>query len=530
MKIVPLPIPIAGLNTITPFSPIAQGYARELTNYVNVDGRYRQRPACRTELYKSAVNEWFYWLDYSSSNWYGIDNDGDIYDLTAGTTAANIGGTPQARATVVKHASLELIFGLRQPRLSVYPFTAWTFTTLGIVATAIKCGCSHKGRLYVTDGSTIEYSAIGQITGAIPGGNTFSISDVMQGETVIRMFSLTIQTGNSTETAIVMMGNQGRVLIYSGDYPGSTTWLLLGNYKMPRPASNVAFVEIDGDVFVATDRYAYWLRDLLQGNAQTAYSNSPSKLIENLWSNQYWVSTPSDVQIAHCFYIDKIGGVVFDVIVCQCFSLDLVDTQSYTNESIYLVYHRKYKSWAVWFMSPFFHPVVQKPVTGFDDPGFYAQDYRNEIKSLVPTYAVDKSTVFSQEPDIECTWKTPFVSPYDGKNQKVDGVRPFYNNNNSGYFHKAQAIFDFSDANAPYCFATQEAVTEIPAGKASGFSSLGLPDNTYDNYTGFINIGGIGGGVSFQFTQKREDGSSEQQVQGISAATAYITDGGITII
>lgn len=523
MKSVPFPIPLQGLNTIAPFSPMGSEYARELTNYALVDGRLRQRPACRTELYQN-LNEWFAWLNYQSGVWYGIDNDGQIYNITAGTTAASIGGTPQVNATFVKHVSLELVFGLRQPRLADYPFTAWTFTTVAITATSIKCGCSHKGRLYYSDGSSLEYSDIGQITGAIAAANTFNLSEVMQGETIIRMFSVTVQPGNSTENVIVFFGDKGRVLIYQGDYPGSSTWAILADYKMPRPASNIGFVEIDGDIFVATDRYAYWLRDLLSGGAQTAYINSPSRPIENLWSNQTWISTPFAVDCSHCFYIDKINNVVFDCIVCQAFTFDLTNTANYGNEDIYLVYFRKYKAWALWLMSPIFHPVVQK-----DDAGFYGQDYTNEIKYLDPTFCVDEQDDGAFTYDIESTWKTPFVEAYAGRNQKTEGVRPFYTNSESGYFHRIQAIYDYSDSNAAYNFYTQESVTEIPAGIASGFTSLGLSANAYNTYHGMANIGGVGGGVSYQFTQKRKESTTAEQVQGMNAATAYITDGGIAI-
>lgn len=526
-KLVPINIPIRGLNTVNPFIEFDSGYARELTNYLLLDGRLGIRPAVKSYKYNS-LNETLGWYDAAADR--GIEkNTGDVIEVSTNTLIGSVGaqGGPY-NPTIVRHMDIEFVFGINGPRLANSPFTAWTFTPITIVATEITCGCSHKGRLYVASGSEINYSNTEQVT-----GNMLAYLDYAQyldDQEIFRMFSVTVQPGNQTENVLVIFGSGGKVLVFSGTYPDSDSWQLIGDFNMPSPIQG-GFVEIDGDIFVTTARYAYWFRDLFSGGAQTAYENSPTRPIENIWQFQYWSSgnlagyvgfdnTNFFPEHAHSFYLDTVGSTNVDIIVCQVQQKNTTVAE-YLNEALSFVYHRKYKAWSLWLGTPFFAPIR------YQGTAYYGTGYDGEIVTLNDDDFVDESHqggIFTQF-DIETSWKTPYVSPFSGRNQKLSGVRTFWENTSSGYFHKMRAIFDYSDYNAPYGFYTQSTVTQINPGKYSD-GQFDLAANTWNHYNEFKTLGGLGAGFSLQFTLQRKSGSNAEQHQQIYAASALVTDGG----
>lgn len=515
---VPLSAPLRGLNTLDPFIDFDSGFARELTNYAIVNGSIINRPSVRlvgtrTEATVTKIN----WYDPAANS--GIERvGGDIVTLTTGATTGNIGGNCQENATTVKHLSLSLVIGCREPRQQVAPFTAWTFTTLSIVATAIGSACSHKGRLYVSDGNTIEYSDVAAITGAMKG--QYTVNAFLDGQLVERMFSVTAQPGNNSNNVLVVFGSGGKVLVFTGAYPGSSDWDIVGNYNMPYPGSNTCFVETDGDIFVATEPYAYWFRDLFNSGAQTAYENSPTRPVQNLWGALLW-RTFTGIEPANCFYFSD-----YDCIVCQCGQkntahLDLI--ANYGNQSAALVYFKQYKAWALWLMPPFNWPVI----------GTVALDNANSLVNLVTNIMVDKFTAGPAELffEIETSWKSPYYFPQAGVNRLFAGVKPYFrefkqpNDAMTISLELIRAIFDLSDYNSPFGFYTQSMVFQInPKNFTYGTiiipENSGFPPNIYTEYCG---VGGNGAGVSIQFTQKGIQNIFNDQ--GIYLAALYFDEG-----
>ena len=197
-------MPIRGLNTVNPFVPFDSGYARELTNYLILDGRLGIRPAVKSYKY-NAANETLGWYDATADR--GIEKStGDIITVSTNALIGSVGaqGGPY-NPTIVRHMSLELVIGINGPRLANSPFTAWTFTPITITSASITCACSHKGRLYVASGTKLNYSNQEQIT-----GNMYALLDYAQyldGQEIFRMFSVTVQPGNATENVFVVFGS-----------------------------------------------------------------------------------------------------------------------------------------------------------------------------------------------------------------------------------------------------------------------------------------------------------------------------------
>lgn len=526
----PIPLPLQGLNTVYPNVDLTSGYARELTNYSLVNGRLRMRPAVRSQVRQAAAGVHIHWFSFST-NFYAVDiGDNEIINMTDGSNGLGDTGGTHVNAHTAFHADTLYVFGCEEPRQAEYPFTAWTFTTGTLTATAILTGVSHKGRMYVAgggagNGAIYEYSALGAVTGAMAAD--VDLTALFNGQSIHRMFSISIAQGLQTENVLVFCGDGGKILVYEGDYPGATDWRVVGNFDMPAPISNVGYVEVDGDVLVCTGRYCYWLRDLFAGGAQTAYRQSPSRPVESLWQSLFWDSDPASPEVSHAFYIDAIDGIALDCIVVQCSEKNtyaqLSSVADYGNEACCLVYFRKYNAWSLWFTTPFYTP-VRKVGTGY-----YGVGLTFEIVKFDSTRIVDEKDgggpSGANDYAIISTWKTPYFNPFSKQTTRLVGTRPFYRNSFSGYFHLNRVIADYSDYNAPFGFYDTSGALETPLTFNDG--TVNLPPVTYDHYSPLINVGIYGFDISLQYTQTRQLGHNPVQTHEIFAVVAYLQRGGL---
>ncbi len=521
---VPIELPLAGLNTLTPFLPFNSGYARELTNIAIKNGTIEMRPAIDYIAANSGITNRTLWYDGDISPAELITSNGNRVNFSTGAVIAALGSYAFNRIPMeLSYRSVDYIIGLGAPRQAISPFTPWSITTASIVGTSITSACVHKGRMYVCDGLTIEYTGLGQVAGAIPATNTFPISQFLQNtpnrlsifdaETVLRMFSVTALAGNETSNVFVVFGTGGSVLVYTGDFPGDPNWELIGSFKMPTPINEVCFVEVNGDIFVATSQYCYWFRDLFTGDSQTAFDKRPSKLVDNLWQSFSWDTGRMNEEAPHCFYYQTLNAIV-----CQCFDKGaLSKVAQYNNEACYLVYFLEYKAWALWLMAPIF-----APVQGTTGKSYFPYG----ITSLVRDRGYDASQSGGAAQNIYTSWKTPYLSPEGGKNKQLSGVKPFFFNEGSGAFELLQAIYDFTDYTQPFGFWNQPSATGglDPANFTKGSISV-ASGGASKIYTEYCGLSGNGAGVSLQFTQKGDDSPAIREPQKIYKATVFLTEG-----
>lgn len=560
MKLVPLPLPLRGLNTVDPNVSIDSGYARELTNMMITAGKLTQRPGIYA-TYNPAGAGTLAWYDVINNRGIEAAAPGRIVNLSTGASSSDIGGACQAFATTFSHASIEVLCGCGAPRSpDGTAFTSHGFVLSAITdETTITAGCSYRGRPFFTNGSTIEYGDIGQVTGAFASdglsGGSFSVTDLLEGTGIYRIFALTIQSGNESDVVFVVFGAAGRVLVYSGDWPDASNWQLIGNYLMPPPASRVSFLELDGDIWVATTRYPYKVKDLISSGIVAAYENRISKPIDNLWQSMIWTRNGADntasPAVSHVFYIENlltdadptITRTPVDAIVFQARTdnADLDFIGNYDDGGICLVYFRQYDAWALWLTIPFLHPVRKIDVDS-DETYYYGLGPAGTpiIQELYFGDWTDR-IVGAPDQDIYCSWKTPYDnSAFKGSQQKVEGVRIFFQHvdltysigafNFDGYIYKVRSIFDGSDLSNPWGFYSQPSSslgTMIPGDFNSNEASLTVPENLFGVYTGMANPGGQGASVSFNIVLgKSADEYAAISRVYINSVTALISDGG----
>lgn len=507
--------------------------ARELTNYYFKNSRLQMRPAVAQLAYNAALpTNNVVWFDSTTLGAGGqkiaLLLNGAYYRLDTGALLGNIGGAANSSLSTCKHGNLDMLIGAQRPRIKISPFTAYVAGTgvlPGVIAPdSIIAACSHKGRLYYAAGAVVDYGSVGQVLGTMPVANTFDFTSLLDGQTIRRMFSVAGQTGTGNDSLFVIFGTGGKVLVYAGDSPGSANWGLVGKYDMPPLRGQNVFAEIDGDIFVASEDYCYWFKDLLNGGAQSAYENSPTKDIQNIWKafapNSCWHITEMDVIV--CMVVSG-SATTFNMLSWFNYGVYTAVSDNYFG---WLVYHKALRCFSFWGMPPTVTAcgAQEVDITGTGAPKSFYFPGLGSILQLDLTKAVDVTTVHGTIP-IETSWKTPYFAAFEGVGNKVNSVRVWFENTISGYFEKVRAIFDYSDYNVSLGWYTQSMVTQVnPANYGDGKEDGA--NQASNQYHPIIGASGAGGGVSFQFTQKAKSGSSTTQNQSIYAATAYIEEAG----
>ena len=527
-NIIRYPLPILGLNTVNPYVEHDSGYARELTNYSIKDGRLFTRGSVESESFNTNVVNAaigaapLIWFDPSTGDNQSITADGSriAYDTYAGIPVEAAGTFAQhTYCTRLKYSgtatTLDMMFGVRraatpnQALLATSPFTSIGPTAnFGIVYHAT----AHKGRLYYYNGTyTVEWGSVGQVAGVFPAANTISFEQFLGGQAISRMFSVSLSPGTApSQNLFVIFGAAGRVLVFEGDTPTSANWNLIASHDMPAPIGMLGFVEVDGDVFVATKKYCYWFRDLFNGGARSAYEASPSLPIENLYQDVFWDGSFGLPEVSQAYYEPTL-----DAVIVQCSekgSAGLTNFE-YQNEAVCFAYFRKYRAWALWAATPFFAPVINAGDV------LYATAYRAVINKINPTTPTVDSYVYNnggtnelRTIGVETSWKTPFASLDAGVGLGLKSARAWVQCKKSNLvyeipvdIYKTRAIFDYSDINAPYGFYTQSMVTQInPQKYTESKINLPLPGAAvYDTYYNpVLQLGGDGGELSLQITFK----------------------------
>ena len=485
------------------------------------------RPAVRTVATDTVTiaNEFPRWFNPTGS-YPAIYGSGNIVNIATGAITGNIGGTAGS-ATPCKHVSLDLIIGCREPRNAASPFTAWSIAPTTVVATNIKAAVSHKGRLYVVDTTNLlEFTAVGQITGAIAAGQTYSLAPFMNGQQVIRLFSFTTNPLNSVDNILIACGDGGKVLMFSGDSPLAASWQLIANIDLPKPQGVSSFLEIDGDIWVSTIEYPYWMRDVFQGGAVQAYANSPATgIVENLWKNGNINLGPGLALIRPFCYYDLLTDSICTQLNSSFVGLNLI--ADYANDYFKLCYHRPTRSWWLNLSAPFNWPIV--PST--NGSTLLGIGSKNNVQQLYLNYCEDLDQVDTTPTihDIICTWKTPPMQTFAGRLQKLNGGRVYYENTADGSLKLVQTIFNMSDLNAPYGFYAQPSVAPI---NPASFTTSPPPDallNSANQYTQLVGAVGQGINYSLQITQGRKSGSSDNTYHSFYGAALIIEEGGVTV-
>lgn len=172
--------------------------------------------------------------------------------------------------------------------------TAWTGT--GLTETNLESPWVYKGRLFFCEANSRNtwYADIDQVAGAAKALTKFPLdSQFHRGGYGLFGGSTVPEEGKDTESFWTCVSDQGEVLVYTGQDPGSSDWNFYGRYYIPPPLARNSFFYLGGVLHIQTRMGIYSLNDVISGKKEGSRYFSISKKIDPILSQIYPKQTDS---------------------------------------------------------------------------------------------------------------------------------------------------------------------------------------------------------------------------------------------
>jgi len=271
----------------------------------------------------------------------------DIYNLSTGAlsyTSAALGTTSFNYLYFNKY-----LFALPLGSYAVTGFSyngaawgvsGWTGASLNPVA-----GNVYKNRAYLIqwNDSSYWYTGINAISGACTKVDLSGV--ISEKSTLAIITSITLADNVSTEILQAFVFFSGEVLFYSGAYPDSASWGLVGTAKISTVLNYDAGVKYQGDYLVFCDNGVISLRDLFLKGSEGAASLTINANIQKTW--QALVSsirTITSTLIGRILYISGVWDTKNNRIIIS-FPYYLNTSGVATTGSFYFVFDTIRKAW-----------------------------------------------------------------------------------------------------------------------------------------------------------------------------------------
>jgi hypothetical protein len=280
-KALTIPPPVMGLNTKDPISGMDQLYAVELENMFPDGGTVSLRNGYirRNNLSSGVEPVTLMTLNYGSVNaLFATMADESVWDLSASGSGTDIdGGVVLALDRACWTQFRDRTFFTSRINTGtgsdVYHWTgtgniaASGFTGPGGDDKDLCAMASYKNRLYFAQytAPSIWYGGVEAISGAL---TEFSLAGVFtKGLTIIAFVGpITRAWGASADHLFCAISDMGEVVVYQGDYPGSSTWGLVGIYYIPRLVSMESCFYVNNSLHVITEMGVVSINDVMAGN------------------------------------------------------------------------------------------------------------------------------------------------------------------------------------------------------------------------------------------------------------------------
>lgn len=345
---VTIPPPTMGWNTKDPISEMDQLYAVEAINFFSNGGTVDARKGTynrNTEVGTYTVNTIAELaLQDGSLKMIGI-SQGIVYDTT------NPGSSP----TDLSAGSTKLVSGSEAATLNFRnklfikdlvgtndvwywdgasaSITAAGFTGPGGDDKLLYNIQSYKSRLYFTGNDlSVWYGGVDAITGAL---TQFDMQSIFTKGGKLLFAGSSAKTGDSQQEYFTAISTQGEILVYQGDYPGSTTWSLVGHYYGPNPVGYRSFFYWGASLILITYQGVLPLSEIISGSNELAF-------LSDKISSQF-ISALTDLPTA---YSNTVCGVFCpseNLIMINVVRLDTLTTEQFVMSTI----NRSWWRWIV---------------------------------------------------------------------------------------------------------------------------------------------------------------------------------------
>lgn len=277
-----LPPPLGGWNTRDGLPVMAETDAIELINWYPDTDAVRLRKGYRYHSKSIGSNQVIALgnLSTAGNNYFiAVGSDRNIYNASIESAAASsimgplgpFGGDPihiiqfRDRLFIASTSNADVVFCW----IGSGSIFAAGFSGPGGSDNLLRSMTSYKGRLYFAEAlnPSIWYGGLGAITGAL---TEFSVSSILRQGGSIRFISTLSRVKDFNEDQLfVVVSDRGEVLLYQGDYPGSSAWALTGQYTIPAPLGPRAFFHWGADLLILTVQGLLSLNQII-GNPTTS--------------------------------------------------------------------------------------------------------------------------------------------------------------------------------------------------------------------------------------------------------------------
>jgi hypothetical protein len=226
-------------------------------------------------------------------------------------------------------------------------------TTYGLATyspnTDLITGSVYKARVYFTqyDSASYRYSEINAIAGTLHEVSLAGVSETASNIAIIAPISISDVVQSVNLLAFVF--ESGEVLFYSGTYPDSSDWTLVGSGKISSPISHNASIAFQGDVLIMCIGGVYSLREIF-----TSGNKHGSTLLYNADVNNLWIDTNKKQMNSYGYQLylntkNNIVSGVFDDINNRIIILYTASDASVSNakDCLYFIYNVSLNSWYV---------------------------------------------------------------------------------------------------------------------------------------------------------------------------------------
>jgi hypothetical protein len=269
-----LQAPTGGLNAKDPIANMKETEAVTLDNWFPTPSSVDVRNGMDSHVpTANPVETLCLYNDGVAAKLFAVSN-GSIYDVTSAGAlpAASVSGLSNSRFQSINMGTAGGFFLLLvngDDKMRVYTGSAWyadgTTTTVTGVDTA---DCIHinnfKNRVWLIEKDSFNawYLPVSSIGGA---ANVLDLSGLFKlGGYLMAMANWTIDNASGIDDYAAFITSEGECALYKGTDPSSsTTWALVGTFRMGRPVGRRCFCKAGADVLVITTDGAFPLSKAL---------------------------------------------------------------------------------------------------------------------------------------------------------------------------------------------------------------------------------------------------------------------------
>jgi len=357
--VIPVPIPVKGMNTRDPLALMDPNYAPWILNYEPEPQYLRAtcgftRAAAITSLFGTAMDRIYSLASYNNTYLLFLCGNAAAPIISMGDIdgfmGANVFSWPtMTMPSVVTPVHYAGRSGFIAPDATSFnnvicdgtsTITAHSFTINGSFIYS-RTLTTYRGRVYLSSGRELYYSDLAGITGPC---TKIDCTQLFRSNTAIAWIcALTSPTNAISESMIAFGNGMGEVLVYTGDNPGSPDWRQVARFQLPRPLYYNMSWEHDNDVWIATVSGIYSLRALFEFGTEIRERVTVSSAIDPYYTRLVRACSSDTALINTSFAHWPEQNKVFILIAG---ALD-ADGTFQANKGTLLIYNTISKAWTI---------------------------------------------------------------------------------------------------------------------------------------------------------------------------------------